>query len=76
MLLAIINGGLGLKLAANTNGGKIAYGVVAGVVGVCYVAFVLIKRKGSDGSGRGVGFKGLGGRKEGRIPSSSNVEMR
>lgn len=34
MILAVINGGLGLKLAANTTGGEIAYGVVAGVV-VC-----------------------------------------
>lgn len=34
ILLGIINGGLGLKLAGNTTGGKIAYGVVGGISGV------------------------------------------
>lgn len=37
-IMAMVNGGLGLKLAANTTGGEIAYGVVAGVVGVAYIA--------------------------------------
>ena len=36
-ILAIINGGLGLQLAANTKGGEIAYGVVAGLVGLLYI---------------------------------------
>ncbi|CAG8971654.1 hypothetical protein HYALB_00003122 [Hymenoscyphus albidus] len=47
MLLAVINGGLGLKLANNSRGGKIAYGVVAGIMGVAYIAVVILKRKGS-----------------------------
>lgn len=47
MILAVINGGLGLRLADNTDGGKIAYGVVAGVMGVAYIAAVGFKRKGS-----------------------------
>ncbi|CAG8955448.1 hypothetical protein HYFRA_00010314 [Hymenoscyphus fraxineus] len=47
MLLAVINGGLGLKLANNTRGGTIAYGVVAGIMGVAYIAVVILKRKGS-----------------------------
>ena len=45
MILAVINGGLGLKLADNTRDGKIVYGVVSGVVACLYVAFVLSKRK-------------------------------
>jgi hypothetical protein len=46
MLCGIINGGLGLQLAANTKKGKIAYGVVAGVVAVVYMVLVGVKRKG------------------------------
>ena len=38
---AVINGGLGLKLADNTMGGKIAYGVIAGLMALLYVALVL-----------------------------------
>jgi hypothetical protein len=45
MILAVINGGLGLKLANNTKGGEIAYGVVAGVVALLYTAATLAKRK-------------------------------
>ncbi|MCJ1358085.1 MAG: hypothetical protein MMC33_008083 [Icmadophila ericetorum] len=37
ILLGAINGGLGLQLSANTTGGEIAYGVVAGVVFIIYV---------------------------------------
>jgi hypothetical protein len=40
ILLGMINGGLGLRLAGNSRAGTIAYGVVAGVVGVAYLAFV------------------------------------
>jgi len=47
MALAIINGGLGLKLAANSKNGEIAYGVIAGVVGVVYIAAFALRRKGS-----------------------------
>lgn len=77
MALAIINGGLGLKLAANTTGGKIAYGVVAGVIALAYVVVVVLRRKG-NGEGRRVGFNGLAGqpRKDGRIHSENSVEMR
>ncbi|EPS45434.1 hypothetical protein H072_602 [Dactylellina haptotyla CBS 200.50] len=38
MILGIINGGLGLDLANNTKNGKIAYAVVAGVMGVAWLA--------------------------------------
>ncbi|KFY46161.1 hypothetical protein V494_00578 [Pseudogymnoascus sp. VKM F-4513 (FW-928)] len=41
ILLGILNGGFGLKLAANSSGGNIAYGVVAGVVGATYVAVLV-----------------------------------
>jgi hypothetical protein len=40
ILLGIINGGLGLQLAANTRGGTIAYGVVGGVIGMAYCVMV------------------------------------
>jgi len=48
MVLAIVNGGLGLKLAANTKHGEIAYGVVAGVVGLIYILFAIFRRKGGS----------------------------
>ncbi|OBT61898.1 hypothetical protein VE03_08741 [Pseudogymnoascus sp. 23342-1-I1] len=38
IILAVINGGLGLKMAGNTRGGEIAYGVVAGVALLVYLA--------------------------------------
>ncbi|KAL3469176.1 hypothetical protein BJX99DRAFT_81066 [Aspergillus californicus] len=44
LLLGIVNGGTGLKLAGNTTGGKIAYGVVAGVFGVTYVAIAALRQ--------------------------------
>lgn len=39
--LAIINGGLGLRMAANTKDGEIAYGVVAGVVWLVWMAVAI-----------------------------------
>jgi hypothetical protein len=36
---------LGLKLAANSTHGEIAWGVVAGVVALLYAAIILVKRK-------------------------------
>lgn len=38
MTLAFIQGGLGLKFANNTTGGKIAYGVVAGVIWLTWIS--------------------------------------
>ncbi|KAJ5047068.1 uncharacterized protein L3040_002912 [Drepanopeziza brunnea f. sp. 'multigermtubi'] len=46
ILLGVINGGLGLKLARNSPNGVIAYSVVAGVVGLAYVLMCVFKRKG------------------------------
>lgn len=45
MILAVINGGMGLKLAANSKSGKIAYGAVAGVMGLGYILATALKRK-------------------------------
>jgi hypothetical protein len=45
ILLGMVNGGLGLRLADNTHGGKIAYGVVAGVCGTMYLAWVVYRLK-------------------------------
>ena len=39
--LGIINGGLGLKLSGNTTKGKIAYGVVAGIVWLLWMSVVV-----------------------------------
>jgi len=39
--LGAINGGLGLQLAANTTGGEIAYGVIAGFFFVLYFATII-----------------------------------
>lgn len=36
----MIEGGLGLWLAANTTGGEKVYGALAGVIGVAYIALV------------------------------------
>ena len=76
MLCGIINGGLGLKLAANTKKGKIAYGVVAGAVVVGYAVLVGVKRKGRPtaevrqrGTGEGLRIRGrrlFGGKGRGR----------
>ncbi|KAK6346074.1 hypothetical protein TWF730_010406 [Orbilia blumenaviensis] len=49
LILGIVNGGLGLDLANNTTGGKIAYAVVAGVMGLAWlVATVLYYAKGGN----------------------------
>ncbi|KAL2818333.1 hypothetical protein BJX63DRAFT_71120 [Aspergillus granulosus] len=44
LLLGIINGGIGLKLADNTTGGIIAYAVVAGVFGVVYITIAALRQ--------------------------------
>ena len=57
LTLGIINGGLGLRFAANTRNGEIVYGVLAGVVWVSWVAvavwaavFKKGKKEGKNGS--------------------------
>lgn len=61
MICGAVNGGLGLKLAANTKNGEIAFGVVAGVVAVMYASIVLVKRKGGKAVGNGNGRTKSGG---------------
>ena len=48
--LGIINGGLGFMLAGNTRTGPIAYGIIAAVVWLTYVAAIIIgeRRKAKD----------------------------
>lgn len=60
MILAVINGGLGLKLADNTRSGKIVYAVVAAVVALLYAVFVVARRKGGSGEVRGNGERRKG----------------
>ncbi|KAL4997818.1 hypothetical protein BDV10DRAFT_185815 [Aspergillus recurvatus] len=43
LLLGLINGGTGLKLADNTTGGIVAYAVVAGVFGVTYISIAVFR---------------------------------
>ncbi|CZR67636.1 related to WSC4 Cell wall integrity and stress response component 4 [Phialocephala subalpina] len=50
MILAVVNGGLGLKLANNSKNGEIAYGVIAGIIGLIYILVTVFKRKGSGSS--------------------------
>jgi hypothetical protein len=42
MLLGVINGGLGLRLASESNNLVIAYAVVAAIIGVVYIAVKLL----------------------------------
>ncbi len=64
MVCGIVNGGLGLSLAGNSNKGMIVYAVVAGVVGALYVLLVMVKRKGVKGFVGGAGRKSEGGSDE------------
>ncbi|KAH8652635.1 hypothetical protein BGZ60DRAFT_436224 [Tricladium varicosporioides] len=52
MLLAVINGGLGIKLAANTISGRTAWIVVSAVMGTLYIGAILFKRKSKSGVSR------------------------
>lgn len=51
MILGIINGGLGLKLAGGPRSFVIAYSVVAGIVGLLYLVLTLVgpRMKGRPG---------------------------
>ncbi|KAH6704100.1 hypothetical protein BKA61DRAFT_617862 [Leptodontidium sp. MPI-SDFR-AT-0119] len=42
MLLGIVNGGLGLRLAGNTLVGTITYGAIAGLVSILYCAVLVV----------------------------------
>ena len=64
LILAVINGGLGLQLSDNTVKGEIAYGVIAGVMFLLYIAVLAISygRK-SSGLENETGEKMVGGPK-------------
>jgi len=40
IFLGIVNGGLGLKLAANSKKGEMAYGIVAGIIGLLWIMVI------------------------------------
>ncbi|KAF7935339.1 uncharacterized protein EAE97_008246 [Botrytis byssoidea] len=42
IVLAVINGGLGLQLAANTRNGEVAYAIVAAFMGASYIGVVIL----------------------------------
>ena len=64
IILAVINGGLGLQLSGNTVKGEIAYGVIAGVMFVLYLAVLAISYLRKDKSPVGeTGEKMVGGPK-------------
>ena len=64
ILLAVINGGLGLQLSGNTVKGEIAYGVIAGVMFLIYLAVLAIAYLRKDKSPEGeTGEKMVGGPK-------------
>lgn len=65
ILLGIINGGLGLQLSDNTTAGEIAYGVIAGVVFLIYIAVIVVmgRKKNSNGFATGFGRRNRGGEK-------------
>ncbi|KAK3721553.1 DOMON domain-containing protein frrs1L [Vermiconidia calcicola] len=55
VLLGMLNGGLGLRLANNTTSGEIGYGVVAGVSGAAYLALIVwtdVARRKEDGDSK------------------------
>ncbi|CAF9930393.1 MAG: hypothetical protein HETSPECPRED_007622 [Heterodermia speciosa] len=53
ILVAVINGGLGLQLSGNTVKGEIAYGVVAGVMFLLYLAALAVSYLRKDNSHKG-----------------------
>lgn len=62
LVLGMVNGGLGLRLAGAAHGARIAYGVCAGVVGVVYVcAAVFGEVKRGQRKREGEGLIGEGG---------------
>ncbi|MCJ1438857.1 hypothetical protein MMC27_008247 [Xylographa pallens] len=79
LILGAINGGLGLQLSANTVNGEIAYGVIAGVVFLIYVAVVTVswlRSKGHEGSETGEKLPGGRSRDNGERRRSSRSRSR
>ena len=55
--LGIINGGLGLQLSGNTTKGEIAYGVIAGVIWLVWIAVALMSHLSTRGPSGETGEK-------------------
>lgn len=47
IILAVVNGGLGLKMAGNSRGGEIAWGVIAGAMLLVYLGASAYSLKGN-----------------------------
>ena len=50
----MINGGLGLRLANDTTGGTIAYGIVAGVSGAAFLGLIVWSGPNESDDGRDI----------------------
>ena len=71
--LGIINGGLGLMLSGNTVKGEIAYGVIAGVIWLTWVAVAVWSQVRSGGASGETGEKAVGKSEAG---SNNSLEHR
>ena len=74
----IINGGLGLMLSGNTVKGEIAYGVIAGVVWLTWMAVAVwgqLRSRGTSGTGE-TGEKAWGQSDAGTSPDRYNDRNR
>lgn len=60
LTLGIINGGLGLMLSGNTVKGEIAYGVIAGVMWLIWMAVAIWGSRRSSGTSGETGEKAVG----------------
>lgn len=67
--LGIINGGLGLRLADNTHKGEIAYGVVAGIIWLVWMAAAVL---GEIKRGRKAPAKEVSPVRDGKMPNGEN----
>ena len=73
IILAVINGGLGLQLSGNTVKGEIAYGVIASVIFLLYLAVLAIAYLRKDKSPEGeTGEKMVGGPKSEKSDQEAN----
>ncbi|KAL6718395.1 hypothetical protein ACLMJK_004484 [Lecanora helva] len=72
--LGIINAGLGLQLSGNTKKGEIAYGVIAGVIWVTWVAVAVWSHLRSRGSVGETGEKAVGNSAAGSDNSPERVK--
>ncbi|TKA71551.1 hypothetical protein B0A55_07059 [Friedmanniomyces simplex] len=77
IVFGMINGGLGLQLAYAGSGAKIAYGVVAGIVGVVYLAAIVYGevRRNKHAIGNGQDEKGRDGLDREGSGSSGQQEL-